>query len=58
MEKIIQITAGRGLAECTWVVAQVLKKMLEEAQASQIESTVLQRETGTENGTVLTALIL
>jgi peptide chain release factor len=26
MEKIIQITAGRGPAECTWVVAQVLKK--------------------------------
>lgn len=58
MEKIIQITAGRGPAECTWVVAQVLKKMLEEAQASQIEATVLQRESGTENGTVLTALIL
>lgn len=58
MEKIIQITAGRGPAECTWVVAQVLKKMLEEAQASQIEATVLQREAGTENGTVLTALIL
>jgi peptide chain release factor len=58
MEKIIQITAGRGPAECTWVVAQVLKKMLEEAQACQIEATVLQREAGTENGTVLTALIL
>jgi peptide chain release factor len=58
MEKIIQITAGRGPAECTWVVAQVLKKMLEEAQANQIEATVLQREAGTENGTVLTALIL
>nr|WP_315151809.1 peptide chain release factor H [uncultured Flavobacterium sp.] len=58
MEKIIQITAGRGPAECTWVVAQVLKKMLEEAQANQIAATVLQREAGTENGTVLTALIL
>lgn len=58
MEKIIQITAGRGPAECTWVIAQVLKKMLEEAQTSQIEATVLQREAGTENGTVLTALIL
>src|SRR6187402_756256 len=58
MEKIIQITAGRGPAECTWVVAQVLKKILEEAQACQIEAIVLQREAGTENGTVLTALIL
>jgi peptide chain release factor len=58
MEKIIQITAGRGPAECTWAAAQVLKKILEEAQANQIEATVLQREAGTENGTVLTALIL
>ena len=58
MEKIIQITAVRGPAECTWVVAQVLKKMLEEAKANQIEATVLQREAGTENGTILTALIL
>jgi peptide chain release factor len=58
MEKIIQITAGRGPAECTWVAAQVLKKILEEAQANQIDTTILQREAGTENGTVLTALIL
>jgi peptide chain release factor len=34
------------------------QKMLEEAQTSQIEATVLQREAGTENGTVLTALVL
>ncbi|MBF4470731.1 peptide chain release factor H [Flavobacterium sp. HJJ] len=58
MEKIIQITAGRGPAECTWVAAQVLKKILDEAQTCQIEATVLQREAGNENGTVLTALIL
>lgn len=58
MEKIIQITAGRGPAECTWVAGQVLKKMLEEAQDSQLEATVLQREAGSENGTVATALVL
>ncbi len=58
MEKIIQITAGRGPAECTWVAAQVLKNMLEEATAQQIEATVLQRESGTENGTVASALVL
>ncbi|MFT3795659.1 peptide chain release factor H [Flavobacterium sp.] len=57
MEKIIQITAGRGPAECTWVVAQVLKKMLDEAQQSGLEATVLQRQAGTENGTVETATI-
>lgn len=58
MEKIIQITAGRGPAECTWVAAQVLKKVLEEAQNNQLEATVLQREAGSENGTVATALVL
>lgn len=57
MEKIIQITAGRGPAECTWVVAQVLKKVLEEAQEQQLEAILLQREVGQENGTVETASI-
>lgn len=57
MEKIIQITAGRGPAECTWVVAQVLKKVLEEAHEQQLEATLLQREVGSENGTVETATI-
>jgi len=57
MEKIIQITAGRGPAECTWVVAQVLKKILDEAQEQGLEATLLQREVGQENGTVETASI-
>lgn len=57
MEKIIQITAGRGPAECTWVVAQVLKKVLEEAQEQQLEAIVLQRQAGSENGTVETAAV-
>ncbi|MCY1232412.1 Peptide chain release factor 2 [compost metagenome] len=57
MEKIIQITAGRGPAECTWVVAQVLKKVLEEAQEQQLEAVVLQRQAGSENGTVETATV-
>lgn len=58
MEKIIQITAGRGPAECTWVAAQVLKKVLDEALENSIEATVLQRQAGIENGTVATALVL
>jgi peptide chain release factor len=57
VEKIIQITAGRGPAECTWVVAQVLKKVLEEAQEQQLETVLLQREAGQENGTIETASI-
>jgi peptide chain release factor len=57
MEKIIQITAGRGPAECTWVVAQVLKKVLDEAQEQCLETILLQREVGQENGTIETATI-
>lgn len=57
MERIIQITAGRGPAECTWVVAQVLRKVLDEAREQQLETVLLQREAGEENGTVATASI-
>lgn len=57
MEKIIQITSGRGPAECTWVVAQVLKKVLQEAETLQLKATVLQHEAGQENGTVASAMV-
>lgn len=57
MEKIIQITSGRGPAECTWVVAQVLKKVLQEAETLQLKATVLQHEPGLENGTVASAMV-
>ncbi len=57
MERIIQITAGRGPAECSWVTAQVLKKVLEEAQDQQLDVVLLQRETGQETGMVETASI-
>lgn len=57
MERIIQITAGRGPAECTWVAAQVLKKVLDETQDQQLDVVLLQREVGQENGTVETASI-
>lgn len=58
MKKIIQITSGRGPAECSWVVAQVLKTFIEEAKENNIKTTMLHRETGIENGTVETATIL
>ncbi|PKP16657.1 MAG: peptide chain release factor H [Bacteroidetes bacterium HGW-Bacteroidetes-23] len=57
MEKIIQITAGRGPAECTWVVAQVLKKMLDEAKEFNLKCLVIKREQGVENGTLESAII-
>jgi peptide chain release factor len=58
MEKIIQITSGRGPAECTWVVAQVLKTVLQEAANDGIKTSVLQHEAGQENGTVETATVV
>lgn len=57
-EKIIQITSGRGPAECSWVVAQVLKVFIDEANSQKIKTTLLQREIGIENGTVETATVL
>lgn len=57
MEKIIQITAGRGPAECTWIVAQVLKKMLDEAKEFNLKCLVIEREQGVENGTLESAII-
>lgn len=57
MERIIQITSGRGPAECAWVVAQVIKKIWDEASDEKIQVEMLFREAGQENGTVVSALI-
>ncbi|PKV53088.1 peptide chain release factor [Aquimarina sp. MAR_2010_214] len=56
-QKIIQITAGRGPAECCWVVAQVLKCFLEDVQKVGLTYTILQRIKGIENGTVQSVTI-
>lgn len=56
-EKIIQITAGRGPAECCWVVAQVLKMLLDDAKTFNVSATVLHREQGPENRTLYSATI-
>lgn len=58
MKKIIQITAGNGPEECTWVVAQVLKILLDEAQQLGLNPEVLHREAGDHNGTVLSATLM
>lgn len=58
MEKrLIQITAGEGPAECTWVVAKVLKYLLKEAKGSQIEAEVVSKENGDENRTLSSAMV-
>ncbi len=55
--KTIQITSGRGPVECCWVVAQVLKHLIEDIKKAKIKYTLLQRELGVENGTLQSATI-
>lgn len=55
--KIIQITAGRGPTECSWVVAKVLKVFLKEVNSVGLNHTIIQQEKGSENGTAQSATI-
>ena len=57
MQKLIQITSGRGPAECTRVVARVLQILMDEARNQGLEVQVLQKIAGDENGSVETALL-
>jgi peptide chain release factor len=58
MDKIIQITSGRGPLECQWVVAKVLKVFLEEAKKNKIGYEIIHRENGDENLTLKSATLL
>ncbi|WP_160137946.1 peptide chain release factor H [Chryseobacterium sp. c4a] len=58
MEKLIQITSGRGPLECQWVVAKVLKILLEEATQNKIEYEIIHRENGDENLTLKSITLL
>ncbi len=57
MEKLIQITSGRGPLECQWVVAKVLKVFLEEAKDNKIDYEIIHRENGDENLTLKSVTI-
>jgi len=54
---MLQLSAGRGPAECCWVVANVLKVLLNEARQQGMEAVVLSRTKGPENGTLQSALV-
>ncbi len=58
MEKLIQITSGRGPLECQWVVAKVLKVFLEEAKDNKIDYEIIHRESGDENLTLKSVTLL
>ena len=52
MDKILQISSGKGPLECQFVVAKVLKVFLEEAKENDIEYEIIHREKGDENLTI------
>jgi len=58
MDKLIQITSGRGPLECQWVVAKVLKVFLEETKDNNIDYEIIHRENGDENLTLKSVTIL
>ena len=58
MEKLIQITSGRGPLECQWVVAKVLKVFLEDAKDNKIDYEIIHRENGDENLTLKSVTLL
>lgn len=58
MEKLIQITSGRGPLECQWVVAKVLKVFLDEVKDHTISYEIIHREEGDENLTLKSVTIL
>ncbi|MGU3376744.1 peptide chain release factor H [Chryseobacterium sp. M5A1_1a] len=58
MEKLIQITSGRGPLECQWVVSKVLKTFLEEVKENNIDYEIIHRENGDENLTLKSVTLL
>lgn len=58
MEKLIQITSGRGPLECQWVVSKVLKTFLEELNQNNIDYEIIHRENGDVNMTVKSVTVL
>lgn len=55
--KIIQISAGRGPAECCLAVALTLKTLLQEAWQQHIDCEIINRHPGQENGTLVSATV-
>lgn len=53
----LQITSGRGPAECCRAVALILEKIMEQARSKQLHTEVLEREPGVINRTLFSAVI-
>jgi peptide chain release factor len=57
MIRWLQVTSGRGPAECCWVVARVVQRIVEEAVSAELSARVLEAEPGDESATLKSALI-
>ncbi|SDE52359.1 peptide chain release factor [Mucilaginibacter pineti] len=55
---IIQITAGKGPAECCRVVYKIQEIMLKQAAAFGLELSIIENKKGTVSGTLLSATLL
>lgn len=53
----LQLTAGRGPAECQWVVAQLLRALTREAEAAGVAVELLEAVAGEQAGTLRSALL-
>lgn len=56
-DMLLQITSGRGPAECAWVVARLAESLLAEARLAGVTAHLIEEEAGPERGTLLSALI-
>jgi len=53
----LQITAGRGPAECAWTVTRVLREIIDDAEKRGVKTEVLKTMPGPFAGTLSSALI-
>ncbi len=56
-EKIIQITSGKGPAECERVVSKLLQKIMKQAEREQLDVEIAELVPGKPGDTLLSALI-
>jgi peptide chain release factor len=57
MEALLQITSGRGPAECCWVVARLAEAICADARSKGLAAEIIEQEQGPEKDTLFSALI-
>lgn len=54
----LHITSGKGPAECALAAALALKEVLKEAAENKLQTHIIERTSGTENRTILSATVM